>query len=404
MLGRPALDGLIRELVADEQWLPGVLHQKLVQLPWVDILTTNWDTLLERAAATTLGQTYETVRCLEDIATTQSPRVVKLHGSLPSGPFILSEEDYRKYPQKCAPFVNLVQQVLLENELCLLGFSGDDPNFLQWSGWVRDQLGASARRIYLVGALNLRTAQRRLLEQRNVAPIDLSPLVAEVEPSRRHKAATRIFLDRLHASRPKPSWDWGSRPVDSTWSYNDPATHVAASFAELATAWASARYSYPGWAVCPLSQRNYLEDSIHVLQRRDALAAMSRHDRARICFEAAWRVDTALLPIDGWLATLEILSCGTGLPGRTVSLRSGMFDHLKVVPITAAQRASNEEPLPCSRPATITAMPVRGLLAQGDMDQRQAIAEQLQPPACSTRKPGKLLHMPRRSPDDNCSA
>lgn len=305
VLGRPALDGLIRELVADEQWLPGALHQELVQLPWADIITTNWDTLLERAAATTLGQTYETVRCLEDIATTQSPRVVKLHGSLPSGPFILSEEDYRTYPQKYAPFVNLVQQVLLENELCLLGFSGDDPNFLQWSGWVRDQLGASARRIYLVGALNLRTAQRRLLEQRNVAPIDLGPLVAEMEPSRRHKAATQIFLDRLHASRPKPLWDWGSRPVESTWSYNDPATKVAASFAELATAWASARYSYPGWAVCPSPQRHYLEDSIRVLQRRDALAAMSRHDRTHICFEAAWRLDTALLPINDWLATLE---------------------------------------------------------------------------------------------------
>jgi hypothetical protein len=37
-----------------------------------------------------------------------------------------------------APFVNTVQQTLLEKSLCLIGFSGDDPNFLQWIGWIRD--------------------------------------------------------------------------------------------------------------------------------------------------------------------------------------------------------------------------------------------------------------------------
>ena len=143
LLGEPALEGLIRDMVRDEEWLPGDLHKKLVKLPWTDILTTNWDTLIERAALENLGQTYETVRCVSDIATTRPPRVVKLHGSLPSNrPFIVSEEDYRTYPSLFAPFVNLVQQTLLENELCLLGFSGDDPN----SGVVRmgerDQLEA----------------------------------------------------------------------------------------------------------------------------------------------------------------------------------------------------------------------------------------------------------------------
>ena len=49
-------------------------------------------------------------------------------------------------------------------------------------------------------------------------------------------------------------------------------------------------------------------------------------------------------------------------------------------------------------------MPIRGVLAHADLDQRQAIAEELQPPACTTPKPGKLLHMPRRSPDDSRSA
>jgi hypothetical protein len=45
-LGRHALDALIRELVCDQQWTPGDLHSRLLGLPWADVLTTNWDTLL----------------------------------------------------------------------------------------------------------------------------------------------------------------------------------------------------------------------------------------------------------------------------------------------------------------------------------------------------------------------
>jgi hypothetical protein len=61
-LGQAALERLISDLVRNDEWAPGELHSKLVSLPWADILTTNWDTLLERAAETTDQQTYETVR------------------------------------------------------------------------------------------------------------------------------------------------------------------------------------------------------------------------------------------------------------------------------------------------------------------------------------------------------
>ncbi|MGA7155283.1 MAG: SIR2 family protein [Acidobacteriaceae bacterium] len=308
VLGQPALEGLIRELVPDDQWLPGELHKKLVALPWVDILTTNWDTLLERAATTTLGQNFETVHCMEDIATTRSPRVVKLHGSLPSNrPFILSEDDYRTYPQRFAPFVNLVQQVLLENELCLLGFSGDDPNFLKWSGWIRDQLGISARRIYLVGALRLGTAQRRLLEQRNISPIDLTPLVNHLDPADRHKAATALFLNRLYADRPKAMWEWNLHRSSSsvTPDFRAEPVQIAVALKALAEGWEAARLSYPGWAVCPAILRNELKlDSVHALQNPRALASMSQQDLANICFETVWRLDAALLPIGTWATTL----------------------------------------------------------------------------------------------------
>jgi hypothetical protein len=305
VLGDSALEGLIRELVPDDEWVPGALHKKLVALPWVDILTTNWDTLIERAANVTLGQTYETVRCLEDIASTRAPRVVKLHGSLPSNrPFIVSEEDYRTYPQRFAPFVNLVQQVLLENELCLLGFSGEDPNFLKWTGWIRDQLGSSARRIYLVGALNLSSSQRRLLELRNTSVIDLAPLVRDVEHSQRHERAAGIFLDHLALARPRAVWEWP--PDDDTvhgWNLKGDSAQIGAGLVSVAEKWSTQRLAFPGWPICAQDVRDRLERSVTpiVSNMKGALGKLAPLDRGRVVFESLWRLEAALLPMPEWL-------------------------------------------------------------------------------------------------------
>lgn len=96
LLGQAALDGLIRDLVPDAEWLPGEAHTRLLELPWSDVLSTNWDTLLERAKTELTERSYDLVYKPEDIPRTRSPRIIKLHGTLPSHtPFIFAEEDYR---------------------------------------------------------------------------------------------------------------------------------------------------------------------------------------------------------------------------------------------------------------------------------------------------------------------
>ena len=150
--GRPALNQMLREAIRDLQHEPSPLHVKLLDLPWSDVFTTNYDTLLERACRSVISQRYDIIVDPEDLGHSTRPRIVKLHGSLLSDrPFIVTDEDYRRYPQTFAPFVNTVLQSLLENTLCLIGFSGDDPNFLQWIGWIRDSLGhESSPKMYLI--------------------------------------------------------------------------------------------------------------------------------------------------------------------------------------------------------------------------------------------------------------
>ena len=176
-LGRDALDRLIIAAVPDTAYEPSPLHSLLLRLPWSDVFTTNYDTLLERAAKELVDRKYDVVRTAAEIPDSARPRIIKLHGSFPSNrPFIITEEDFRTYPNQFAPLVNLTQQAMMEGACCLLGFSGDDPNFLHWSGWVRDNLGMSSPVIYLCGLLDLNSPRRKLLNDRNVVPIDLSPL------------------------------------------------------------------------------------------------------------------------------------------------------------------------------------------------------------------------------------
>src|SRR5215203_6015687 len=224
--GRSALDELLLEAVPHKRYSPGILHNMLLTLPWADVFTTNWDTLLERAADLVYDRNYDVVISASDIPTQQQPRIVKLHGSFDSQrPFIVTEEDFRTYPVKFTPFVNLVQQSAMENALCLIGFSGDDPNFLRWSGWVRDHLGDFAPQIYLCDLLDLSPSLRKLLESRNVVPVDLSPLFPLADwPDRgeRHRKALEWFLLSLHEGKPPDADEWLAPLKRHTrWASND---------------------------------------------------------------------------------------------------------------------------------------------------------------------------------------
>ena len=175
-IGRPALNQILRNAIPDRDYEPSTLHVELLNLPWSDVFTTNYDTLLERACSSITSQRYDVVVNQDDLVYSEKPRIVKLHGSFGSDrPFIVTDEDYRRYPERFAPFVNTVRQALLENTLCLIGFSGNDHNFLQWVGWIHDNLGhQNSPKMYLVGLLRPSDSQKKLLERRNIISVDMS--------------------------------------------------------------------------------------------------------------------------------------------------------------------------------------------------------------------------------------
>jgi len=203
VFGSDKYDEFLENQIPDKQYVPGKLHEMLLSLPWSDIFTTNYDTLLERTLSNIYTNKYDIVYTKFDLPASMQPRIIKLHGSFPSHrPYIMTEEHYRRFPIDNAAFVNTVQQSMLENVFVLIGYSGSDPDFLEWTGWIRDNLGESAPKIFLCGVLSLNEPTRKLLASRNVIPIDLSPIFPVekwVEPDIRHSRGIEWFLHVLHS-------------------------------------------------------------------------------------------------------------------------------------------------------------------------------------------------------------
>ena len=328
VFGRQALDELLIKSLPDNNYVPGELHKELMSLPWSDVYTTNYDTLLERATNYVYDRKYSLVVSPEDIASSSKPRIVKLHGSFPSNrPFIITEEDYRVYPNKFSSFINMVRQSIMENILCLIGFSGDDPNFLKWIGWVKDSIGKNSNQIYFIGFVN--QSQRRILEVRGIIPIDLSPLFPEEEyyGNNRYKMSLEWFFMNLKYGKQSNIKEWPKLEVKNNKKIKDkeylplvPVIEYKDSYVnekirhynyinslnkkeilDVIKEWEKIRKSYPGWIICPRDKRinissntnSYILNKINILEL---------HEQLRLVYEVNWRYEVSLTTLDESIA------------------------------------------------------------------------------------------------------
>ena len=341
--GRTNLHSFLQRQIRDQDFTPDDMHSRLLTLPWRDVFTTNWDTLLERTLSDVVVPAYSVVVDEKQLPLANQPRIVKLHGSLPAQfPLICTEEDYRTYPNEHAAFVNTVQQAMMETVFCLIGFSGDDPNFLQWSGWVRDNLGSATPKIYLVGWLDLSVHTRRMLEERDVIPVDLArhPNARQWPDHLQYEYSIDWVLHSLEYGRPYETKVWPSLSkdgpknplpdlepvvkVDSELPEREPTDEALAASGDLPNQvkmiignWKHNRRMYPGWLVFPTgSERNAFKQATDRRERL-ILAGLSRLNtvqRLDAIRELVWRRELLLEPISPGISAaaydaLESINC-----------------------------------------------------------------------------------------------
>ena len=205
---------------------------------------------------------------------------------------------------------------MLENAFLLLGFSGEDPNFLAWIGWVRDQIGKAHCPIYLCGVLNLTSAEKRLFESREIKLIDLSPIVSHIsDTGKRHRVALEWAVEQLHLAEPQSPEEWpesSKKKLLDEWSSDLPPALEAETSEEgdsklefpltdetvsrFVEKWAQERRSYPKWVVPPEPVRERLWDKtvMFISPLQDFTSEWSLGARLEVAREIDWRVSTSL--------------------------------------------------------------------------------------------------------------
>lgn len=324
--GRHELDNMIQQSLPDDVIVPSQLHVDLLNLGWHDLFTTNYDTLLERACLDA-DHPYSIVYNKDTLLYSVSPRIVKLHGSFPNiRPYVITEEDYRTYPQRYPEFVNTVRQSLIENLFCLIGFSGDDPNFKSWLGWLRDVMGQQISPVYFITYdNNLHDSRRNLLAKQKIEVLNLHDLQI-VEGI---QEAFDFFFTYL---KNENNTLWRGK-LHGRLDKIENADKVR----QLTEEMADVRIRYPRWFVLP---RKYYDDfgdaCTYMLywKKIPEIEGLTPKEWIQFLYELKWRMEVSLTPIgtDWYVNALEALTFDdTENESIVIDLKLALLTHYRIV-------------------------------------------------------------------------
>ena len=143
-----------------------------------NIYTTNYDNLLEFTSDNFSKFQTPMVNTSWNLSNGfQKRSIIKIHGSLRIEDdrfefdgdqhlrYIIAQEDYDTYIEKHEAFSHLMRISMLQGKFCLLGFSGNDPNYMGWVKWMSDILGKGkdkGPKIYLVTFKNEESLAKKL--------------------------------------------------------------------------------------------------------------------------------------------------------------------------------------------------------------------------------------------------
>lgn len=286
-MGRSALDEIIKDSLPNDSISPGYLHKLLVSLNWRDIFTTNYDSLLENAAVKAYRH-YNIVTSKDSLIYQPHPRIVKLHGSFPDNrPFIITEEDYRTYPERFPEFVNTIRQALIETQFCLIGFSGDDPNFISWLGWFRDIMGQQMRPIYMIYVgQRPHDSEIKLLSSRKIE------LVITADISSDPVEALDFILSYIGNIYKENNMWRGKLEIQLSDSNK---------LKDSINMMRKIRESYPGWIILPADkiESDFDDCRSEFAFMGKSYAELGNEDKLNFLYEYTWRLQISFMP--SWL-------------------------------------------------------------------------------------------------------
>lgn len=195
--GRNALVDKIIEAVRDDQHVPGRVHRCLAQLNFREIITTNYDTLIERAFRSLYVTPQVVVEGRDLVRRRQPPRIIKMNGCFERHPgnIVVTGDDFLSHTQRDPLIEVFVTKSFVESQVLFVGFSLNDPAFRAINERVLRTLGDDCPLAFSLqfGAASTEMAYWRT---RQVQVIDLkSGVPSELAEEERIHRVMQALLD-----------------------------------------------------------------------------------------------------------------------------------------------------------------------------------------------------------------
>lgn len=128
---------------------PSDLHKLLFDLNPKNVITTNWDNLLEKTV-NEQGLIYDIIKNDADFVKSTLPqKVIKIHGDLESHNIVFKEDDYLNFALNKPLLDNFLKHILSSTTVLFLGYSYSDDNLKHIVKWIEKHSAVSPPRFLL---------------------------------------------------------------------------------------------------------------------------------------------------------------------------------------------------------------------------------------------------------------
>lgn len=119
---------------------PNIIHKLLLSFNPCSFITTNFDDLLEEAAAQS-GQGFKSIACDTEISSINGDRyILKLHGDLKHKNIVFKEEDYLNYSENFKLIETVLKSIFSINTVVFIGYGLNDYNIKLILNWAKTLL------------------------------------------------------------------------------------------------------------------------------------------------------------------------------------------------------------------------------------------------------------------------
>lgn len=142
---------LMREIFKyDENLEISDTHRNIIKLNAHTVITTNYDNLIEKAAAEN-SEFIQVISQDKDLPyRTVEKELIKMHGDFQHNNFVLKENDYLHYSKNFKLIEAYIKSLIATNVVLFLGYSFNDPDVKQIFVWIKDILEDDFQKAYML--------------------------------------------------------------------------------------------------------------------------------------------------------------------------------------------------------------------------------------------------------------